>query len=261
MTAPSGSPRPKVTITATDFAFKAPLQVPAGYVDITLVNKGKEPHQAQLVKLDGIDFDEAQAAAAKTDIAAMQDKTVFLGGPNGAGPGASSTTTAHLETGTYALFCFIPAADGENHVAHGMFTQVLVVRGATSVETPPEVAGSIVLGDFTFELPKDFTGKGMFVIDNQGNQIHELALYKIADGKTLDDAKAYLLTPPGTPPPAGPPPITEGGGVVGLSPRRQGWLDLDLAPGNYVLMCFFPDPTKDDTPHVLEGMIKDFTIT
>ena len=36
---------------------------------------------------------------------------------------------------------------------------------------------------------------------------------------------------------------------------------MALTPGNYVLICFFPDPTKDDLPHTLEGMVKEITIT
>ena len=36
---------------------------------------------------------------------------------------------------------------------------------------------------------------------------------------------------------------------------------MDLAPGNYVLICFFPDPKKGNIPHAAEGMMKEFTIT
>ena len=36
---------PKVTITATDFAFAIPAEIPSGYVNVTVDNKGKEGHQ------------------------------------------------------------------------------------------------------------------------------------------------------------------------------------------------------------------------
>ena len=36
---------PKVTITAADFTFAMPAEIPAGYVDVTLDNQGKESHQ------------------------------------------------------------------------------------------------------------------------------------------------------------------------------------------------------------------------
>jgi hypothetical protein len=34
-----------------------------------------------------------------------------------------------------------------------------------------------------------------------------------------------------------------------------------VTPGHYALVCFFPDPTKNNTPHALEGMIKEVTIS
>jgi hypothetical protein len=98
-------------------------------------------------------------------------------------------------------------------------------------------------------------------VENKGSEVHELGLFKIAEGKTIDDVKGFLLTPPGTPPPAGPPPFSSAGGTVGLSTNGKAWLNLDLAPGNYAMFCFFPDPKKDDLPHALEGMIKEFTVS
>ena len=142
-----------------------------------------------------------------------------------------------------------------------MNATVEVKKTSESVETAPTTKGTITLGDFVFEPPAGFDGNGTYAVENQGNEVHELALFKIADGKTLDDVKGFILTPPGTPPPAGPPPFTEVGGTVGLSHGQTAWLDLKLDPGDYAMFCFFPDPNKDDMPHALEGMIKAFTVT
>lgn len=252
---------PKVTIEAADFSFTAPATMPAGYVDVTMKNTGKESHQVQFVKLgDGVTFDQFKTAAAKTDIGAL-GSSVFVGGPNGADPGGSASATVKLDPGTYALACFIPSTDGQPHTAHGMTATVEVRKTAESVETAPATKGTITLGDFVFEPPAGFGGQGTYAVENSGNQVHELAIFKFADGKTLDDVKAFILTPPGTPPPAGPPPFTEAGGMVGLSTHQEAWLTLALAPGKYAMFCFFPDPTKDDLPHALEGMIKEFTVT
>ena len=48
-----------------------------------------------------------------------------------------------------------------------------------------------------------------------------------------------------------------------LSPasKAEGWLTFDLAPGQYAMFCFFPDPEQDNMPHALEGMIQEFTVT
>ena len=39
-------------------------------------------------------------------------------------------------------------------------------------------------------------------------------------------------------------------------------MDLDLAPGRYVLICFLPDapPPRDLQPHFVHGMIKEITV-
>jgi uncharacterized cupredoxin-like copper-binding protein len=148
---------PKVTIEAADFSFDAPSTIPAGYVDVTVKNTGKEGHQVQFVKLgDGVTYDQFKAAAAKTDIGSLSTST-FVGGPNGADPGASTSAILKLEPGTYALACFIPGTDGQAHAAHGMTGTVEVKKTSASVETAPTTKGTITLGDFTFEPPADFT--------------------------------------------------------------------------------------------------------
>ena len=53
-TAARPKPHPKVTITAKDFSFTMPPRIPAGYVDITIDNQGKEepPSPAREARLD-----------------------------------------------------------------------------------------------------------------------------------------------------------------------------------------------------------------
>ena len=51
-----------VTITATDYKFEAPDQVPAGLTTFNLTDNGKELHHATLIKLDsGKTFDDFMA--------------------------------------------------------------------------------------------------------------------------------------------------------------------------------------------------------
>jgi len=253
--------RPAVTVIARDYAFTLPDTVPTGYVDFTLENEGKQDHQLQIAKLGASTFDEFKAAAITTDIGAMKPSVVFVGGPNDAGPGKSTTATVKLDPGLYVVTCFIPGTDGKPHAAKGMLGEFQAVPSGQSVNTAPKASSTIILGDFSFTLPAGFTGKGEVDISNQGTEVHELNLFKLNPGKTVAQAKAYVLTPPGTPPPAGPPPFTEITGVVGLTPTQHAWLNLDLKPGNYMLICFFPDPKKNNIPHALEGMVKGFTIS
>ena len=172
-----------------------------------------------------------------------------------------------LDPGAYAIVCFIPAnSDGKPHAEHGMIKAVTVAKTAESVDAAPTAASTITLGEFSFTLPAKFDGKGLVDVSNQGQQVHELVILKLNPGKTLADAKGFLLTPPGTPPPAGPPPFTVGSRAWAASrvSRRAGTpgSNMNLTPGNYVLLCFFPDTsTPAVLPHALKGMTKEFTIS
>ena len=259
-TAPAPA-RPHVTIDAYDYGFRLPAQMPAGWVDVTLHNTGKNGHQIAFAKLGSMSLVAFKTAASATNVKALKS-VQFVGGPNNAEPGESVTATIHLEPGEYGVACFIPADDGKAHAAHGMVGKVDVVQTADSVEEAPTVdGGSIALSEFTFVPDASFKGTGTVEIKNVGTQVHELIIVKEAPGKTLDQVKGFFLTPPGSPPPAGPPPFTSAGGVVGLGPGQTMYQQMALTPGKYVFLCFFPDPTKNDLPHALEGMLKEVTIS
>jgi len=256
----AGKTRPHVTIDAFDYGFKLPAQMPSGWVDVTLHNTGKEGHQIAFAKLGSLTLAAFKTAASATNVKALKE-VQFVGGPNNAEPGGSVTATIHLEPGEYGVACFIPASDGKAHAAHGMVGKVTVAQTADSVEDAPTVeGGSISLSEFTF-VPESFTGNGMVEFKNIGTQVHEAIIVKEAAGATLDSVKAFFLAPPGSPPPAGPPPFTSAGGIVGLGPSQTMYQQMALTPGKYVLVCFFPDPTKGDQPHALEGMVKEITVS
>ena len=46
-----------------------------------------------------------------------------------------------------------------------------------------------------------------------------------------------------------------------LSPGRSMTVDYDLPAGQYVVMCFFPDPKMGGMPHSLMGMLKMIHLT
>lgn len=264
-TATTTSARPVVNVDATEFAFTMPDQLPSGWVDVALHNKGKQEHQIAFVKLGSMTFAQFKARLATTDLTNLPADTVFAGGPNAVGPGQTVTAAVHLEPGTYAVVCFIPdfAGDGKAHATHGMIKQLTVAATPQSTETAPSAgAGTVKLSEFTFVVPQGFKGQGTVQIDNVGTQIHELIVYRILPGKTFDDVKKYVLTPPGTPPPAGPPPFAGAGGVVGLGPHQTNYEAMALAPGKYALFCFFPDTSnKAGLPHALKGMVQELDIS
>jgi hypothetical protein len=125
----------ELSITASDFAFDTGgvTSLPAGRVEFTMTNEGKEPHHAQLIKLtDGVTFEQFEEALDTSydvdDPADYPDEALALmASPRGYGvlswvsPGEELTPTDELEPGTYALLCAIESPEtGERHYALGM---------------------------------------------------------------------------------------------------------------------------------------------
>jgi hypothetical protein len=128
-----------------------------------------------------------------------------------------------------------------------------VTAGDTGGEAV-EAENTLSAKEFAFDV--DDGGKlsaGAYDFENDGEQIHEVAVYAPADGKTVDDVKAYFASPT---PPAGPPPFVSSGGVTATNPGATS--RFELTAGDYVLICFLPD--TDGAPHFTKGMIAAVTV-
>lgn len=250
-----------LVIEASDYAFKTVGSLPGGLMRVQLQNTGKEIHHAQFMLLNpGVALDQLGAAFQKGPDAAFGLVTL-TGGPGMAAPGGTSEAILTLKEGQYMLACFVAGADGVPHLAKGM-VQPLRVTAPTAAAVPaPQVNGTINLVDFTFEMPAPLPlGKSMWRITNTGAQFHEIALWQLLPGKTVDDMKAFFGAPP-TAPPSGPPPALPVGGMQALTRGNEGILPLDLKAGDYVATCLVPDQSKPNgASHLSLGMIKGFTV-
>lgn len=251
----------KLAIATSEYAFRAPSKVPAGWTAITVTNNGSITHQAQVARLNpGVTFAQVLAAAAKTpDGLGAIPLLTAVGGPNAVGPHQSVTAISNLTAGNYALLCFIPDADGKGHLTKGML-KALTVMKAKARTAEPKAIGTITENDFSYTLPAGFTGRGTYKVTNAGAQTHELIIEHVVDGKTFADAKKFILSPPGTPVPPPPWPAEEAGGVDGISAGASAYVRLNLKAGHYVLTCFFPDAAKNNLPHAIEGMYQEITV-
>jgi hypothetical protein len=105
------------------------------------------------------------------------------------------STTQTLPAGNYAFVCLIPVSDGIPHAAKGMVAPFTVTEPPAEAAAAPTSDGQIITNEYSFTVPPSFSGKGTFEIFNKGQQNHEMAVYKIADGKTLADVQAFLARP------------------------------------------------------------------
>jgi hypothetical protein len=254
---PAAAPQ-VVTVTARDFNFEAPAEIAAGPTTFRLVNAGQALHHVQLVKLD-------EGKTLQDVFAALQAGgpppawVHWIGGPNAPDPGSEANATLVLEPGNYALLCFVDIPDHVPHVKKGMARALRVTaRAATPVANVsgglPAADVVMTLNDYSFTLSKPLTaGRHTIRVENRAQQPHEIELIRLAPGKTFADLEAWMRNM------QGPPPASAIGGVAGIEPGVVNNFDVDLTPGEYVLICFLPD-AKDGKPHLMHGMVQTIRV-
>jgi uncharacterized cupredoxin-like copper-binding protein len=154
--------------------------------------------------------------------------------------------TVVLLTGVLGLAA---CGGGDGDEAGG--TTAATTAGAESDAGVIEVKGA----EYAFVMPDEVEGGVVsFVTSNIGKELHEYALGRLDEGKTLADVKKRLAQGEGDPPPW----FTDVAGVPVLSPGKEITVTREMEPGTYVFLCFIPSPKG--VPHYELGMLKDFEI-
>lgn len=253
--ATDAAPAP-VTVTATDYKLDLPDTIPAGAVTMHLVNHGKEMHHAVVVRLeDGKTLADFQQAMKHEGPPPSWVR--FVGGPNGIVPGQEATSTAAFTAGNYVVMCLIPGADGVPHMMKGMMRPFTVTGTASAAASAlPAADDTVRMGEYSFEPTGPLTaGRHVVLVQNAGQQPHELVVLKLAPGRHVTDFGKWATTGGMK----GPPPAMPVGGVGLIEPAGSATFSADLAPGSYGLICFVPD-AKDGKPHLAHGMMKEFAV-
>ena len=236
-----------VRFVATDLQFAGPDTVPAGLVRIRLVNNGQVWHEALITRLpDG--------ATVQTYLAGAQAGAEFpaaaidVGGPGQIAAGDSSDVVLRLTPGRYAVVCW-----SDNHVKAGMVVS-LVVTGADEAATAqaPPADAELLLEDYKFTHATPYkAGRQLLHVRNTGQRPHNMQIYHLDPGKTLQDFGAWFATRQGAPP------ATPVGGISTMAPGTEAWASLDLRSGKYFVACGTPEGGKI---HAQLGMIEQFEV-
>lgn len=239
-----------VTVSAKEYAFTAPAQIPAGVTTFQFTNAGTMFHHMQLVRIDsGKTFADLQAALKNPGPPPRW--AVFVGGPNAPNPGGGqSNATLDLTAGHYAVLCLVDMPGGVPHFAKGMMQPLEVTAGASAAKAPMSDV-TVKLADYGFQFSAPLTaGKHTFTVSNSATQPHEIEVVQLAPGKTAKDMLNWIMKMDG------PPPGSAVGGVAALVPGATAEFSAELVKGNYAFICFIPD-AKDGKPHFTHGMVHE----
>lgn len=252
--APVAAPQ-VVTYTASDFAFAGPDTIAPGMTTFHLVNNGKQNHHLILGQLDSGTTLASVMAAMEANPNAEPKGLTWRGGAGEAAPADSSQATSDLTPGHYVMFCFVPdpTDGGKPHIMKGMLKEI-VVAGTPNGAPAPVADTEIRLSEFAFSATTLSAGTHTIKVINDGQQTHEIAITRLADGATAESFLAALA--PGA---KSPPPGTPVGGNGALSPGGSNYFTITLTPGTYLFTCFVPDPA-DGKPHVMKGMVQTVVV-
>jgi len=218
----------EVRVHAAEFSVQAPEPLAAGWTRFVLDNPEQAPIGASLFRLNEGTTQDAFAQAAGQGFAAMQGVATPLGGP-AAGANTTVGVALDLPEGQYAL------------VGPRASVRPLAIGASQASVSTPSADAQARLRDFSFEMPATLsTGRRTLGLTNKGQQMHELVLGRLGDGKSVGD----LVTWAQQQPPPGPPPMVPMAGLVGLQPGATGYLTLDAAPGSFVAVCFTPTQAR-----------------
>ena len=254
------------TLAQKDAAFTlaGPDSVGSGYTSFAFSNTAAQPFTPVVARLKTDANDAAVKAALGQlmeshgeDMSAIEKIAEFVGGSAGVMPGKGYEFGANLAPGRYVVFGFGASEEGKPLYDLGQY-RAFNVTTAPSALKAPQVDVKATLEDFKVVLPSTVkAGKQMWEVTNGGQETHHLMLMRLKDGKTLSDAEAFFKAP--DPSQAGEPPFEDAGGLETISHGRSAFVNFDLAPGEYIAMCFLPS-AKEHAPHFALGMMTGLSV-
>lgn len=246
-------PIPAVTVEASDTALTVPAGVPAGIVTVTVNNSGQAPHGPLFARLnDGVTQEQFMEALQSDESGMAAIALVTLMGGAQVQPGTSGQATFDFKPGNYIALDF---GDGPPLLAS--FT---VAAGIGAAPAAPAAGVNVDLIDFQFTMPEQIkAGAQTWQIENKGSQWHEMVVIKLNEGVTVQDVLAVLMSEE---PPEGPPPFEQVAFWAPMSAGERAWMDVDLPPGDYTVVCFLPDfASTPPQSHLEHGMVRTLTVT
>jgi hypothetical protein len=249
---------PSIEITALDAGYQAPEEMPAGWVQATLVNRSSAQRNVQFFRINpGISLDELAGALTSGEYPVPR-LVQFGGGLGTVPPGGKQQTVMQLTEGQYVMASLIHDWYLVPRVPPGVYKQFRVVPAppVPASALPERDDGELAMLDYSYTLPNMTSGEHTYKLVNKGEDPHEILIRQINPGKSLADVTSYVIDPGGLPPPYD---EFGSGGALVFGGGTTAWMTLDLTPGDYVGICFVVEPKSQKT-HTQLGMVIQFEV-
>jgi hypothetical protein len=251
---------PEELFVAREYTYEGPESLPAGWTKLTLDNQGELPHDLILFKLDeGKTLTDVMNLLESEEGEGPPPAWVHLYGQVSAQSGMRDMFIVNLTPGNYGLISFGEAEEGPPDAAQGM-VKALTVTAAPPIEVAlPEADVTIDLIDYSFVVSNIAAGRQLIQVNNQGAEEHEVVIFRLHEGKTIQDIMTFLEEEEENGIPTAEEPADYIGGMM-LASGMTAYFDEEFTPGHYVLICFLPSSEHEGKPHFSLGMVQEVIV-
>jgi hypothetical protein len=172
-------------------------------------------------------------------------------GPGLTSPGITAEMWLKVDPGQYIIICW-----NKDHDRTTPVHPFTVEETGALDDLPPKEDVVLKLVDYRFEFDRALR-KGVHVVrvETAGPSMHEMDIYRLHQGSTVEDLKRWRKEDEKGPTPA----EALGGALDSHDIKRVVWLRKEFTPGHYVLHCEMP-VTNTKLNHADVGMVREFEI-
>ncbi len=255
----SAAEMPELEVTRTEAGLQVPDTLEAGFYRFVYTDEVYGPDGTAMyeVSLDRINDESTTLDEVQAGYATMNE--AMMGGGE-VGAGEAIEQLAALITPVGGPGVIVELKEG-HHIASAVGQSLEDSEFVTFTVTPassdvqgPEADLTVNMTEFAYDIPEEVeAGQQVWRIENAGGQVHHLVLFRIKEGKTLDEVIAFLESEQGEEPVE----YVRSTAVIGAG--QSNYVEYDLAPGEYLAICFLPDYETGEL-HAMLGMMDTFTV-
>jgi hypothetical protein len=236
--------------------FKVPKSVKGGLVDVSLTNKGKIPHQAQLILIKG---DHTAQDVLKTVSGNSRETPDWVRGEGGVGtvpPGKTASSTVQIPAGNY-MVADLGLASENGPPAYSTFKASESDEGDLPDTGVTVTAAEVGKDKFKWEgLDGLKAGKNRITFQSKGRDaLHHILAIPETAGASAEELRRDLETDN----PKTPLDFEKSSDTAVLDGGKSAVIALDLKPGRYAFLCFLTD-RDGGKEHFREGLLATATV-